>query len=400
MLNRVVLLVLASLVLMSTTGITFAYACDGFEGSLRLQLSHFEEEGKWINQSNDETTARVATQVGCPVKMSRKSGFMIDLYGEYDTAADESWFDPYNLHFYRDLAEFTFTVGFQQKPMGYMETEQPNGLYNPKSYREGPFNTRSLGRFAVGALYRQESWLLHIDLMPLKQHDLWPDDKGRFRRGGFIVQDSVYESGSDVSSQVKLDYFGDNFELSGMLWRGFSPQPIVQASSEQPGEVVDYYPFIQQAGLSAVYLLNDISLKSDIFYRSSSSSEVGGISLGMSWYLYNVLDGLADVTLYLEGYYIEEHDGGPDMLASSFDNDAYIGARFNLHDAASSEIEFGLINDVKWGSVSGYFELTQTLHPQIKYELGIERFLPDSSDMGQVGFADDSHVYINVFWYL
>ncbi|MBB3061502.1 hypothetical protein [Microbulbifer rhizosphaerae] len=379
-------------------------ACDGAEGRLQLQLNHFAEQARWPGQTPDKTTGRAALQLSCLLPTGADSGIDIDVYGDYDSAAAESWFDPRNLHYYVDLDQMTFAAGYQQKPVGHLEAEQINNLYNPKSYRRGLFDSRSQGRFSVGAIYRRESWLLHADLMPLKQVEEWAGEKGRFRRGGFVASDEEYARGSDVSAQLRWDYFSGNWELSGILWHGLSPQSLVRPSAEEPGALIDYYERIDQAGFSALYLLDNLSLKADVYFRSSPQRQLIGAAAGLAWQTYGLFGSRADSNLFLESYYLQEQsaddDGSGGNLPSSFDRDLYAGGRINFNDNANSELEAGVVADVKLGSLSGYLQLTRSLLPQLEYEAGLQWFSTDSRDIALSGFENDSHIYFKLVWYL
>lgn len=388
---------LAALVVLSEP----AGACGLPTGTLALQTNQFQDEPGWRGQTSGKTTSRARLEVECLMRLGDRSGIDMDLYGDYDTAGDDAWVDPYDLHLYKELDNATLAVGYQQKPMGYLEAEKPNGLYNPKSYREGPFDERPQGRLALGAIYRQPSLRLHVDIMPQKQHEEWAEPEGRFRRGGFVVSDEHYADDTDVSAQIRLDYFASDWEITAMAWRGLSPQAIITPNTQQPGTVTENYELIHQAGISALYLVNNWSLKADAYYRSSSQRNVVSLAPGLAWNFFSVLDTRIDVEMFLEGYYLDSKtDTGKEAPPpTSFDEDVYFGTQINFNGNRNSRLRLGIIHDVAKGSRSTQLEIKQTLLPQLEYEAGLEWFAPNEQDSGQLGFENDSHAYLNFIWY-
>ena len=376
-----------------------ADACEVPAGQAGISLAYYEEPGRWPEQNSDQTGEKVNIQTDCSWKFGRSRGALVDVYMEYDNLAEDTWINFHELYLYQDFnrTPITVSLGFQQKALGFLEAEQPNSLFNPKSYLDGLFLPKSIGRFAASVKYLGENWVGHIDFMPFRQNENWAEDKGRYRRGGFVVEDSEYET--DNSLQIRWDYFGEATELSVFYWDGVSPQAIVEIDQRGPLFAVDKHPRIQQLGFSSQTIKGSLALKTDAYVRRVNDESIVNFSLGISWYNYNVFSSKKDATVYLESYFLENLDNESAQLPSSFDNEIFLGTKIDFNDGKSSNINVGFLLDTQKKSSSFFTHFDTTLKPQWRLTAGVEVYNPDDDDQSLFGFTDDSRIFISNYWY-
>ncbi len=394
------LLALSTLVYVGMILSSVASACDEKGAQAGARLSYFDQQAGLPLQYDDTFTANIYFQIDCAVSFKASSGLMGDVYYEYNATTSEHWLNLFKLYLFKDLESVpvTFNLGYQQKPFGYMEAHRPNNLFNPTNYLDGIFTKNTIGRLSLGGEYLHDNWVLHFDLMPLKQVDNWAKDKARFRRGSFVATEEEYES-DNVSWQIRWDYFGVNTEASILFWEGISPQSRVLIDEQGPLNATDYYPKIRQLGVTTQHISGAFAWKLEAAVRESEQLTSTELAAGISWYNYNVFTSRKDATLFAEIYYADEYNSDSLRVNTSFDRDVYLGVKLDFNDGKISSLNTGLLRDYEKSSWALFTNYNTNVTQSWKIRAGIEIYQPDQFDMHMVGFENDSRIYIDNTWY-
>ncbi|MGB3623377.1 MAG: hypothetical protein WBA20_18685 [Ketobacter sp.] len=164
----------------------------------------------------------------------------------------------------------------------------------------------------------------------------------------FSNDDADYESGREnkrVDFAARWGMSLDMWELALSYFGGTSREPEFHRYNVE-GELVPFYPVIDQLGLEVQYNYDAWILKMEALSRSGMiNGRYFATVLGFEYTYEGVFGSVSDVGIVSEYNYDER---GEDSPSSYFlENDFALGVRWALNDEASSELLAGVIYDVE-----------------------------------------------------
>ncbi|RLP55514.1 MAG: hypothetical protein D6160_03660 [Ketobacter sp.] len=164
----------------------------------------------------------------------------------------------------------------------------------------------------------------------------------------FSNDDADYESGREnkrVDFAARWGMSLDMWELALSYFGGTSREPEFHRYNLE-GELVPFYPVIDQLGLEVQYNYDAWILKMEALSRSGMiNGRYFASVFGFEYTFEGVFDSVSDVGIVSEYNYDER---GEDSPSSYFlENDFALGVRWALNDEASSELLAGVIYDIE-----------------------------------------------------
>ena len=124
---------------------------------------------------------------------------------------------------------------------------------------------------------------------------------------------------------------------------GTNRDPLLRPAQGRQGPVlIPYYEQMQQLSSDLQATLGDTLWKVEAIYRESDSDDFLAFTGGFEHTLVGIRDSAVDLGLLAE-YQFDERD---ELATTPGQNDLFVGARIALNDAQSTEILFGITQDL------------------------------------------------------
>jgi hypothetical protein len=288
-----------------------------------------------------------------------------------------------------DWNEQSLTAGKSIKFWGALEAENIVDTFNIQDKRNDPFVTDKTGAWNI-------------------QYSNFTED------GEFSVIAKVYEQKNELSSSSYIYYpfennesLGDSLKSEDSLYR---PTVYLNYSGSVYGEYSLDYAFVYQNGYDSqryltkesntyeenAYLVNKLmtyntavinstlykleALYTDVIEDKSVSDYIH-IALGVEHTLDQLENG-AEVGIIGEYYYYEtlQKERLSDIqLSQAFQNDIFLGMRYNLNDEADTNAVGGVIIDTQYNEQSYYIEFETRVKDMFKVTADYRYFNPSST---------------------
>ncbi len=251
-------------------------------------------------------------------------------------------------------------------------------------------------------LKRYQDWgVLDFLVLPGFRERTFHAREGRLREPLVVDTDEVdYESSA---GQQHIDYalrFSQTYnDLDiGISWfDGTRRDPLLLPGLDADGEpvLIPFYEQMTQIGIDAQLLYEDWIWRLELIHRRSASGETDAFVYGFEYTFYGVMQSVADIGAIVEYSY----DNSPEGQRGVFDRDVFIGARFALNDAQSSELLAGFLVDTENQGRSFRIEASRRIGDSWKLELELQAFANVDDEDPLSAFADDDYLLVEMAYY-
>ncbi|MGV6851189.1 MAG: hypothetical protein ACWA5R_03295, partial [bacterium] len=190
--------------------------------------------------------------------------------------------------------------------------------------------------------------------------------------------------------------YGD-FDVGLSWFDGTSRDPLLIASPQQTilPELIPYYQQIKQLGLDLQATIDDTLWKLEFIHNQNKLDSYFALQGGFEWTRYGIMESAADLGLLVEYGW----DQRGKTATGINQNDIYIGARFALNDAASTQVLGGLSYDLDYNSKSLLIEASRRVGDSIKMSADIRLFQSNQPEDPVFLFKQDDHVQLTVQYF-
>ena len=145
-----------------------------------------------------------------------------------------------------------------------------------------------------------------------------------------------------------------------------STQSATAVTDQNPLGLILNYDQMRQVGLEATYLAGDWILKTELMYRYTQNEDYRAAVYGGEYPFDGVFGTSWDVSAFLERSY----DSRGSNSVAELQNDVFVGAHFSLNDAQSTQLKFGLMQDLSDASRSVRLEASRRIRDNtvLKFE--------------------------------
>ena len=263
-------------------------------------------------------------------------------------------------------------LGFDRVFWGVAELHNLVDIVNQVDLVEHPRDRPKLGQPMAHLTISGDWGIAESFLLPYHRKRTFPGRSGRHRSGRLVAENALYESGAEerhvdfaarYSNAVGLLDFG----LSAFV--GTSREPVFLAdhsSGPSPAlhpPLIPYYEQIRQWGVDAQITTDPWLYKMEAIRRGGSRNLLGrdeayhAFSFGLERTLYGLFGSRADLTSLAEWHY----DGRGRRATSVWANDLYLSCVLALNDVQGTELQAGILGDLRHDSRVLNLELKRRL---------------------------------------
>jgi hypothetical protein len=299
----------------------------------------------------------------------------------------------------RDLWELR--LGVRQIFWGVTESQHLVDIINQTDLVENPDGEDKLGQPMLNLALKREWGTIDLFLMPLFRERTFPGPEGRLRATLPVDTDRArYVSGGDdrgIDWAVRWAHVIGNWDVGLSFFSGTGRDPVFEPRFTEGVEasLIPLYFHIEQWGLDAQLVSGDTLWKLEIIRRAGLGTSFVAAAGGFEYTLYGVFDTAADLGILAE--YL--HNDKNDARILAFENDLFLGLRLAANDVASTEVLFGIVQDLDDSGTFFNLEASRRLGDDMK--LSIEgRFFTDlHRGHPQYAIRDDSYLQLELAHY-
>ena len=292
-------------------------------------------------------------------------------------------------------------VGINTLFWGVTESQHLVDVINQTDAVEGIDLEEKLGQPMIH-LKRYQDWgVIDVLLLTGFRERTFHAEEGRLRGDPVVDPDQTeYESSA---GQQHLDYsirFSNTYQDLdiGIAWfDGTNRDPLLLPGVDERGNdvLIPFYEQMTQIGIDAQLLYRDWIWRLELIHRRSDSATRDAFIYGFEYSFYGVFETSADIGAIAEFSY----DNRPEELRGVFDRDLFVGARFALNDAQSTEFLTGFLVDVEKYSRNFRIEASRRLGNSWKASFEVQTFSNVDTDDPLQALAHDDYMLLELAYF-
>lgn len=318
-----------------------ALQCHGVELSGQLNLEHrqFFSDGL---QGQDKGQSSLVLQPELFWEIGEQSQFTFTPFYRLDSLDDErSHGDIREALYLTYWDDYELRAGIGKVFWGVTESAHLVDVVNQTDAIEAVDGEDKLGQPMLHFTSIKEWGTLDAMVLPYFRERTFSGSDGRLRPTIAVSEDALYESSRE---QNHLDFaaryskmIGD-WDVGVSYFQGTDRDPYYRFDSS---ELKPYYAQAKQLGLDVQGIVGDWLWKLESIYRDSLHHHTGVVT-GFEYTVVGALGSVWDVGLIAEYLY----DSRGNNAQTIGQNDLFLGTRLALNDADSTEILFGVTQDL------------------------------------------------------
>jgi hypothetical protein len=330
-------------------GFTASVATSGeFSGFVAAEGRYFFHDPLFPEQENND--ASLAVQPEYYHQWENGSSFTATLFARVDSADSErSHFDVRELLYLwlGDSWELRFGIG--KVFWGVTEFVHLVDIINQTDLVEDIDGEDKLGQPMVNLSLIRNWGTIDLFVLPYFRERTFPGPEGRLRTEPAVDTDRAeYESGAEqnnVDFAIRYNHSVGNWDFGIYHFSGTGREPTLIPDLNASGEpvLIPFYDQINQTGLDLQAVAGNWLLKLEALYRTGQGDDFFSGITGFEYSFVNLSQTGMDLGLIGEWVYDERGE----EATTSFQNDAIIGLRLAVNDAASTELLVGFSQDIE-----------------------------------------------------
>jgi len=259
--------------------------------------------------------------------------------------SERTHFDIRELTWEKAARHWELRLGIRKLFWGVTESRHLVDIINQTDLVENPDGEDKLGQPMINLALIRNWGTVDLYLMPWFRERYFPGREGRLRSPlPVAVNEARYESGAEdqhLDWAVRWSHSVDIWDIGLSYFDGTARDPrlLPEFVGGEP-MLVPYYDQLQQAGLDVQATLDAWLWKLEVVSRHDSRGRSSAFTGGFEYTFYGII-GDGDLGVLAEYSF---DDLGDDLAV--MDDDLFLGARFTLNDAQSSELLAGVILDL------------------------------------------------------
>jgi hypothetical protein len=327
------------------------------------------------------------------------------------TDQERSHQDIRELFFQYASDQFELLVGVNKIYWGVTESQHLVDVINQTDYLEGFDGEDKLGQPMIQFTSIRDWGVMDFFVLPYFREREYAGDDGHFnfeqKLGAQLfhaqVNDAVYESKDEkqhLDAAFRYSHSLGNWDFGLSYFDGTQRNPYLNFSNPKPSteeiSLTPYYAQMQQFGVDLQATLGAWLWKAEIISRSVMDDQYTASTAGFEYTFYGVNESGADLGVLLE---INQNDN-QQLAQSAAQNDLFAGGRYTWNDEQSSEILFGISQDLdNSNSYAAKIEASRRLGDNYKITLDSWFFNSDSIADPLFGIKDEDFVQLAVEYY-
>lgn len=374
-------------------------------------------QGRWFWESpqfDDQRDGDVSLSFEPEYYKEWKSGLRaitFTPFGRLDsTDSERTHADIREAHYLHVAGDWEWRVGIAEVFWGVTESQHLVDIINQTDLVESIDTEEKLGQPMIETTWLQDWGAFQFYILPGFRERTFPGRKGRLRTGVVVDTDEAeYESGAeeyriDWSARLKMQFGPVDIGLSH--FSGTSRDPILRPNFEPSGglRLIPFYKVIDRTGIDLQAIIGNWTWKLESAYQNNRGQNFTAAVGGFEYTFYGVMESVADIGMLVEYNYDDRPENDINFLfqedaAGVFQDDMFLGLRYVLNDAQSTEMLAGAIYDLDYDSRSFRFELERRISDSWKVEGELQLF--DNIDKKDPlrSFERDDYLELDLAYY-
>ena len=295
----------------------------------------------------------------------------------WDSVDEErSAFDLRELFWLHAGNAWEFGAGVGKVFWGVTESQHLVDIVNQTDLVASPDGEEKLGQPMVRFTLIRPWGVTDLFALPGFRERTFPGLDGRLRSMIPIDTDEERFQSGDKEKHIDLalrwSHAIGGLDLGLSAFHGTSRDPDVEIFQEGGKEKLrPVYPLIDQFGVDAQYTVDSWLLKLEMIYRDSDTDNFSALTGGFEYTFVGIMDRAWDLGVILEYSWDQRHWS----TAGALQNDLFFGGRWALNDVASSEVLFGIVQDLDdSGGTNALVEASTRIGDRIKVYFEVRLF--------------------------
>lgn len=296
---------------------------------------------------------------------------------------------------------FELGVGIRKIFWGVTESQHLVDTINQTDLVELPDGEEKLGQPMINLSVLRDWGTLDFFLLPYFRERSFPGVKGRLR-GPLVVDtdQAKFESGAKhhhIDFAARYSQSLGDWDLGLSYFQGTGREPTLRSGTDTAGNpvLVPFYEQIGQTGLDLQRVIEAWLLKLEVIHRAGQGKSFEAWTGGFEYTFTRILESKADLGVIGEWL----HDRRDENATTPFEDDIMLGIRLAINDISSTEILFGLIQDLNRASKVLNIEASRRFTDHWKIE--VEGSIFSQQDPNDLLHAqrDDDFLQVTLFFY-
>lgn len=294
-----------------------------------------------------------------------------------------------------------FGAGISKVYWGVTESQHLVDIINQTDLVEAPDGEEKLGQTMLRYSTVRNWGIVDLFVLPGFRPRTFPGEEGRLRPALTIDQNNpVYQSSAEerhVDIAARWAQTLDDWDVSLSYFRGTSREPSFNLISKN-GELQlqPFYPQIEQYGGAAQLTTGSWLWKLESIFRHSDFDDYGALTGGFEYTLFGIFDQIWDLGLLTEYSY----DSRDEDTTTGLQNDLFVGGRLSFNDMASSEVLFGITQDLDHSaSYSALVEASTRIGDATKIYFEVWLFDSDNPADPIYSLRRDNYLEVSIEYY-
>jgi hypothetical protein len=317
------------------------------------------------------------------------------------TDSERSHFDIRELNFLWLGDAIEMRVGVGKVFWGVTEFVHLVDIINQTDLVENIDGEDKLGQPMIHLSFPKDWGVIDLFVLPYFRERTFPGSDGRLRSSLIVDTDNAtYESGDKehhIDFAVRYSHSLGDWDLGVYNFSGTGREPSLLVDLDDKGNpvLIPHYEQINQAGIDLQFVAGEWLWKLEALYRTGQGEDFFATVGGFEYTFVSISDTSIDLSIIGELAY----DDRGSEATTTFQKDALLGLRINLNDAASSELLFGMSQDMDNSSNIMSIEASRRFGNNIKASLEARIFLNQSEGGFFYSLRNDDLLQLEIAYY-
>ncbi|WP_414728529.1 hypothetical protein [Zhongshania aliphaticivorans] len=278
--------------------------------------------------------------------------FNIKAFYRYDSLDSERSHGDLREFYWQHVGpSWELSIGINTVFWGVTESQHLVDIINQTDFVESADGEDKLGQPMIHFASIQSWGVIDAFILPHFRPREFAGQDGRLRSTPATLNNQErYQSDKEdehIDYALRWSHYLGDWNLGLSWFQGTSREPLYEVIiNGSDFALAPYYPLIEQSGIDAQYISGDWLWKLEAIHRRglghSLAEDINASTAGFEYTFTGINTRFWDLGVLLEYSY----DSRSKAQAGAFQNDIFSGGRLSLNDIASTEILFGISQDL------------------------------------------------------
>jgi hypothetical protein len=278
--------------------------------------------------------------------------FNIKAFYRYDSLDSERSHGDLREFYWQHVGpSWELSIGINRVFWGVTESQHLVDIINQTDFVESADGEDKLGQPMIHFASIQSWGVIDAFILPHFRPREFAGQDGRLRSTPATLNNQErYQSDKEdehIDYALRWSHYLGDWNLGLSWFQGTSREPLYEVIiNGSDFALAPYYPLIEQSGIDAQYISGDWLWKLEAIHRRglghSLAEDMNASTAGFEYTFTGINTRFWDLGVLLEYSY----DSRSKAQAGAFQNDIFSGGRLSLNDIASTEILFGISQDL------------------------------------------------------